>query len=208
MSMKCFWWLSIPSFRGFSLFPLSNRINDTIIMILSIPSFRGFSLFRVGENRCNGGAVRNFQSPVLGVFLCFLTIITLSCLLVDFFQSPVLGVFLCFLFQSFSGRRLGSLSFQSPVLGVFLCFWELACKMGYWNIELSIPSFRGFSLFPFRLMEENIRKAVFQSPVLGVFLCFVSLERRRPRRLECLSIPSFRGFSLFQIVLWLVKLMR
>ena len=38
--------------------------------ILSIPSFRGFSLFLYNDYR-HGRLTASFQSPVLGVFLCF-----------------------------------------------------------------------------------------------------------------------------------------
>ena len=38
-------------------------------------------------------------------------------------------------------------NFQSPVLGVFLCFAQALRRAGCWMLFLSIPSFRGFSLF-------------------------------------------------------------
>ena len=68
--------LSIPSFRGFSLFRVQIPKDDVKYEYLSIPSFRGFSLFRDGgsDNDSNNDS---FQSPVLGVFLCFLLSSTL-----------------------------------------------------------------------------------------------------------------------------------
>ena len=44
-------------------------------------------------------------------------------------------------------------------------------------MKLSIPSFRGFSLFPRNGASLAIDgKGDFQSPVLGVFLCFLTEE--------------------------------
>ena len=64
-------------------------------------------------------------------------------------------------------------SFQSPVLGVFLCFRKAVDVLMISGYELSIPSFRGFSLF-------------------------LELKVRQLRPGFILSIPSFRGFSLFR----------
>ena len=63
-------------------------------------------------------------------------------------------------------------SFQSPVLGAFLCFYGVTVAATATGISLSIPSFRGFSLF-----RGGGSKVV--------------------HGLIYLSIPSFRGFSLF-----------
>ena len=67
----------------------------------------------------NGGD--SFQSPVLGVFLCFLISVGFNRGVDLNFQSPVLGVFLCFLSSAREGV-IEAINFQSPVLGVFLCF--------------------------------------------------------------------------------------
>ena len=78
---------------------------------------------------------RIFQSPVLGVFLCFVNADELQGIILRYFQSPVLGVFLCFP-EDYRGNT------------------ELN------ESELSIPSFRGFSLFleaEIKDMEERIK---------------------------------------------------
>ena len=61
-----------------------------------------------------------FQSPVLGVFLCFFEVFKPLVVGEENFQSPVLGVFLCFGVITY--LHIPEESFQSPVLGVFLCF--------------------------------------------------------------------------------------
>ena len=73
--------LSIPSFRGFSLFPGLLQFNLIPTLILSIPSFRGFSLFRKDRDKYVNYWRSELSIPsfrgfslflrVLGVFLCF-----------------------------------------------------------------------------------------------------------------------------------------
>ena len=88
--------------------------------------------------------------------------------------------------------------FQSPVLGVFLCFLFEFDGAGN-NRIISIPSFRGFSLFRCTKCGTCIpSKPRFQSPVLGVFLCFQS-SLYAVFDVNHISIPSFRGFSLFRM---------
>ena len=191
--------LSIPSFRGFSLFRWQTYLEANQRSWLSIPSFRGFSLFRKSSEFSNRWR-RVFQSPVLGVFLCFLPYAKLGCLLAFDLSIPSFRGFSLFLswrssltsqslilsipsFRGFSLFRFGrelllpssSITFQSPVLGVFLCFNKKEVGKNEWGF-LSIPSFRGFSLFlVFAVMSWGL--------------------------LSLLSIPSFRGFSLFPLKL-------
>ena len=114
---------------------------------LSIPSFRGFSLFHDCSEIRENSIQKDFQSPVLGAFLCFRVVVVVESEHVVDFQSPVLGAFLCFV--ALRCRELDERAhFQSPVLGAFLCFGiELECCTDP-SCLLSIPSFRGFSLFP------------------------------------------------------------
>ena len=115
--------LSIPSFRGFSLFLFDGSFTTSSSTFLSIPSFRGFSLFHLGLK--------------LSLQLCLKEI------------------------------------FQSPVLGAFLCFGGLEGLKEWATENLSIPSFRGFSLFLTAVISVlYMLRLLFQSPVLGAFLCF------------------------------------
>ena len=76
-----------------------------------------------------------FQSPVLGVFLCFIFSNSAVGFSVLPFQSPVLGVFLCFKTKQ-ADRAYRKIVFQSPVLGVFLCFAvRKKGGQGKWDIE-------------------------------------------------------------------------
>ena len=183
------------------------------------PQFQGF--FSVSRKliRKWGELTKDFQSPVLGVFLCFITRIAKTvffsasfnpqfqgffsvsvrgtlCLrwLPPPFQSPVLGVFLCFSGFADQAFRRRFINFQSPVLGVFLCFIFGTLRKEIRIRCLSIPSFRGFSLFPFNLEHLKDKIAIyFQSPVLGVFLCFLKV-RWLTSDGEVAFNPQFQGF--------------
>ena len=120
------------------------------------------------------------------------------------FQSPVLGAFLCFVkLVLFHQKQLDSLSI--PSFRGFSLFRQTK-QFLHSTFQLSIPSFRGFSLFQTWFWGYiTMKVSIFQSPVLGAFLCFTYTYSNKDFWLVELSIPSFRGFSLFQVEKGLVE---
>ncbi len=114
------------------------------------------------------------------------------------FQSPFLGVLLCFSIQPIATPKASFLNFQSPFLGVLLCFGPRQLCIQCPRPPLSISIFRSSSLFHLPC-EAELRpyKADFQSPFLGVLLCFKVVKLAQEELSIKLSISIFRSSSLF-----------
>ncbi len=142
-----------------------------------------------------GQFIANFQSPFSGAFLCFAYFNALDKAVTTYLSIPIFRGFSLFpICMYFLMSFISSFIFQSPFSGAFLCFAAERCFPSPSFCSLSIPIFRGFSLF--RKMTLSSKTALylcFQSPFSGAFLCFYDYCSYRNARIALTFNPHFQG---------------